>query len=75
MEPITSMGTSTKMVKGGFNNAAGGSPRRKVTRRPTTRRAMACDDEDDGFVTGECDEFEMANIRVKVRPHRRLFLF
>ncbi|KAI9571706.1 hypothetical protein HD554DRAFT_2168957 [Boletus coccyginus] len=66
MEPITSMGTSTKMVKGGFNNAGRGSPRRKVTRRPTTRRAMACDDEDDGFVTGECDEFEMANIRVKL---------
>jgi len=29
---------------------------------------MAYDDEDgdDGFVTGECDEFEMANIRVKL---------
>lgn len=77
MEPITNMnqnmGTgmgSANMAKGGFSNADGGTSRRKVTRRPTTRRVTVCDEEDgdDGFVTGDCDEFEVANIRVKVRP-------
>jgi hypothetical protein len=66
-------GTSTggaNMAKGVFGNAGGGTHRRKVTRRPTTRRVTVYDDEDgdDGFVTGECDEFEVVNIRVKVRP-------
>lgn len=58
------------MGKGGISNVGGGTLRRKPTRRPTTRRVTVYDDEegDDGFVTGETDEFEMANIRVKVRP-------
>ena len=73
MEPISSMGAH--MAKGGFKDAGAGTPRRKVTRRPTTRRAPDDEDEDDGFVTGECDEFEMANIRVKVRPGGRPSLF
>jgi len=62
----TGMG-SADMGKGTSNNA-GGTLRRKVTRRPTMRRVTVYEDEDgdDGFVTGEYDEFEMANIRVKL---------
>lgn len=77
MEPITNVGRNTgtgmggaNTAKGGFNNAGGRTLRRKMTRHPTRRRVTAYEDDDgdDGFVTGECDEFEMANIRVKVRP-------
>lgn len=72
MEPVMGMNQNmgANMGKGGLNNAGGGTLRRKVTRRPTTRRVTMYDDEDgdDGFVTGEYEEFEMANIRVKVCP-------
>ncbi|KAH0829218.1 hypothetical protein J3R83DRAFT_2781 [Lanmaoa asiatica] len=56
------------MGKGSIGNPSGGTLRRKSARRPATRRVTMYDDEegDDGFVTGENDEFEMANIRVKL---------
>lgn len=56
------------MGNGGINNTGRGTHRRKPSRRPTVRKVTVYDEEegDDGFVTGETDEFEMANIRVKV---------
>jgi hypothetical protein len=77
MEPAMGMNQNmganmggANMGKGGVNSAGRGTLRRKVTRRPTARRVTAYDEEDgdDGFVTGEYEEFEMANIRVKVCP-------
>lgn len=69
MEQNVGMGVAS-IGKVAFSNAGGGTLRRKLTRRPTTRRVTVYEDEDgdDGFVTGEYDEFEMANIRVKVCP-------
>lgn len=60
--------TEMAMVDANMGKGGGGALRRKPTRRPTTRRVMMYDDEegDDGFVTGDYDEFEMANVRVKV---------
>ncbi|KAF8448682.1 hypothetical protein L210DRAFT_3756579 [Boletus edulis BED1] len=66
--PNMGMGMGGADMGKGTSNNAGGTLRRKVTRRPTMRRVTVYDDEDgdDGFVTGEYDEFEMANIRVKL---------
>ncbi|KAG0708579.1 hypothetical protein DFH29DRAFT_890953 [Suillus ampliporus] len=48
-------------------NAVGGSLRRKPTRRPTQRRPRTTyEEEEEGYVSGEYDEYEFSNIRVKL---------